>query len=741
MTARPPIAAALLAALLTPGAALAEVPAPAPVQNDGPNEVSGVVVTGLKGQGSFGPSVNALDKLPADPHDLSQSMTVVDTALMQSSGATSLADALRLVPGVTLGAAEGGQIGNNINLNGFTARTDIYLDGFRDRGQYYRDTFALKEVEVLMGPSSMLFGRGSTGGVIDQVSKTPMPKPFTEVTGAETTNGLGRATIDENQPFSAAAAGRIELMVQSGAPTTRTDVTLRDMGAAPSVAFGMGTDTQVLVTALLQHNRDAPDYGLPPLNGHPIPINRFYGFSDDRTIQDILATGVSVSHDVAKTVQVRNRVQLNTVDTDARETAPNAVGTVGPGGFSALSLTAISTLPLDTLWVRQQSHDRQIRDWSLFDQAELSTEVQTGPIAHTLLAGLELGHDDYRNQGFYRNGSCDGVALNPSTGTSGYVGCEPLIEPVFDASPTSAPSRRGNLAQGRADTQAVYVNDTLAIGKHFDVVAGVRLDDYAAQISNSLNLTNTPGATSLAAASQRTHYASVRTGAIYKPTSQQSYYVSYSTSFDPSLEQLTSTTGLTQPLPPETNKAYEAGGKWDLAHSLALSAAVFQITQYNARSQNADNTYTADGTVRVNGARIGASGRITRTWQVFGGWTWLDGRIVDAIAPGTLGKVPLNTPRQTATLWTTWEPVAHVETGAGVVYMSSRFANNADLTEVPAYARYDASVAWRHPRWDLRLNLFNLTDVRYFDALIASDGGRAVPGTGRTAMLSFIARP
>ena len=92
---------------------------------------------------------------------------------MQSQGATSLASALRNVPGLTIGAAEGGTIGNNINLNGFSARTDIYLDGMRDRGQYYRDTFALEQIEVLMGPSSMLFGRGSTGGVINQVLKKP----------------------------------------------------------------------------------------------------------------------------------------------------------------------------------------------------------------------------------------------------------------------------------------------------------------------------------------------------------------------------------------------------------------------------------------------------------------------------------------------------------------------------------------------------------------------------------------
>ncbi|MFP3533922.1 TonB-dependent receptor plug domain-containing protein, partial [Burkholderia sp. SIMBA_042] len=120
-------------------------------------------------------------KTPTALRDIPQSVTVINKALMESQGLTSFQDALRNAPGITIGGAEGGQIGNNINLRGFTAQNDIYLDGFRDRNQYYRDTFDLDSVEVLYGPSSMLFGRGSTGGVINQVSKKANLKPSAEV--------------------------------------------------------------------------------------------------------------------------------------------------------------------------------------------------------------------------------------------------------------------------------------------------------------------------------------------------------------------------------------------------------------------------------------------------------------------------------------------------------------------------------------------------------------------------------
>lgn len=719
------------------GLGLALAPAAAKAADDqGSTNLSDVTVTAARN--GYGAATNSLTKLPAQLKDIPQSVTVLNKALLDSEGATSLADALRNVPGITIGGAEGGQIGNNINLNGFTARTDIYLDGFRDRGQYYRDTFALDAVEVLMGPSSMLFGRGSTGGAINQVSKRPGPTAASEVTLSGTTNGLARGTADVNAPLSDRAALRIAVMGQGGAVSTRDHTTVNDYGIAPSYAFGLGQPTQVTVTGLVQHNNDRPDYGVPPLNGEPAPSGRdtIYGYSDDRTIQDITAVGIEARRRFASGLTLRDQLQFNGVTTNARETAPQGIGAIGQNGYVAASPAGTSSLPLSQLWVRLQSHDRIIHDTSLFDQFEASGEVSTGPLRHTLLAGIEIGHDEYKNQAYSRAGACDGVAQ-----AAGYVGCVPLLNPGYAASP-AAPEVAGNLAGGKADTEAAYLNDTIALTPQLKLVAGVRYDNYAATITNSINRSNTVGSTAFARLSQTVDFTSVRTGVIWQPTREQTYYVSYSTSFDPSLEQLTSTTGLSQPLPPETNAAYEAGGKWDvLADQLDLTAAAFQITQDNSRSQNSDNTYTANGTIRVRGVRLGIAGRLTSRWQVFGGYSHLDARIVDAIAAGTQGKVPANTPADTVTAWTTYAVTRQWEVGGGAVYLSQRYLNNTDLVRVPGYVRWDATLAYHQPRYDVRLNLFNLFDAHYYDSLIPSDGGRAVPGTGRTAMISLVYRP
>lgn len=744
MSRRTPIATALVALFAAPVATLAQqAPGTTSVQArpEPSTTLQEVVVKGAVSREDFNTPSTSLSKLPADLRDVPQSVTVVNKALMQSQGANSLVDALRNVPGITIGGAEGGQIGNNINLNGFSARTDVYLDGFRDRGQYYRDTFALEQVEVLMGPSSMLFGRGSTGGVINQVSKKPSLQAATEVSGSVTTNGLVRATADYNTPTGDTSAFRIAAMAQNGKPSTRDQMEVQDFGIAPSWKLGIGTPTEITLSALLQHNRDMVDYGLPNLNGHPVNVDRntYYGFKDDRTKQDIAALNATINHKFSPDLQLRNQTQYNYVNTDARQTSPNAVGTVSARGFTPLTAT---TLPLESLFVRQQSRDRHIIDYSIFNQTELTAKFHTGSVKHTLLVGAEVGHDGYNNQNYYRNGTCNGVPLVSGTTavTTGYVACEPLVNPGYTDSPSNVPTSTGNLQGGSANTIAAYVNDSIEFTRQWKAVAGLRYDRYLASITNSINSGNTRGNTALANAEQTVNFTSVRLGGIWQPTEAQSYYLSYGTSFNPSLEQLVGTVGQ-QSLDPEKNKSYELGGKWDLrGGDLSLTSAIFQITKENARSQIDSTTYALTGKIRVNGFRAGAAGRITNRWQVFAGYTYLDAEIVDGVGAGTQGMVPANTPRHTATLWSSYNLMPEWEVGGGGIYMSQRYANNTNTVQVGGFVRWDAMVAYHQPRYDVRLNLFNLFDKKYYDALVPSDGGRAVPGTGRTAMLSFTYR-
>ena len=672
----------------------------------------------------YNPAISTIGgAVPMALRDIPQSITVVNSALMQAQGATSLADALRNVPGITIGAAEGGNIGNNFNLRGFSARTDLYYDGMRDRGQYYRDVFSLEAVEVLKGPSSMLFGRGSTGGVINQVSKKPSLDSFGTASLTVGTQPSVRGTADFNQRLDATSAFRIAAMAQN-VDSTRDVMENQDYGVAPSLAFGLGTPTEVLLSVLLSHNHDMPDYGLPPANGRPAAVDRhnFYGNTDDRTIQDVGQFEARVTHRFNPTWKIVNQTQYARYRIDARESGPNNVGTLAGGVytmFPATNLGNTTPLPLADLYVGLGSHDRVITDDAIFNQTDLIAEFTTGPVSHLLLMGLELGRDTNRIDNSSRN-----IPGNPNN----YFRAVSLDDPAYLPG-ADLPSVTGNSVRADATTVAPYINDTMRFSKEWLAVAGLRYDSYDASLTNSIN--QPPSA------SQDVHFTSVRVGAMYQPTDVQSYYASYGTSFNPSIEQLTLTNGQ-QSLDPEKSQSYEVGAKWDpLDGNLSLTAAVFQVEKTNARAQISTGVYELIGKVRVRGAEIGVAGRITPRWQVFGGYTFLDAKIVQAATfDGTQGKVPANTPRNSATMWTTYDISREWQAGTGVAYMSDRYANNNNAVVVPSYFRWDAMVAYRLPRWEFQLNVQNIANRYNYDALIPSDRGRSVPAQDRTALLT-----
>lgn len=735
-----PLAAAVMAVFATPIYAQTTTPAtpavqvaqaatsaspasqPSASQPSESNTLPAVKVTGqVDNATDFQPDTSSVGaKVPTALRDIPQAVTVIPKAVLQSQAASSFSDALRNVPGITIGAAEGGQIGNNINLRGFSARTDIYLDGFRDRGQYYRDTFNLESIDVLYGPSSLYFGRGSTGGVINQVSKEPQLKKRADVSVQAGTHDRYRTTVDLDTPITDTSAFRINAFGQS-LGSSRDVMKNKDYGVAPEVKFGIGTPTEITLSALIQHNRDQPDYGVPPLNGHPAPVNRgtFYGYTDDRTIQDVQTFSARIKHRFNDDVTVRNQTQFSHYSTDARATNAAAVLTGPLSTSTALANGNFTNIDPSKLFVKLQGKDRNINDHSVYNSTDVEWKFNTGPVKHDLLAGVDLSHETYSNQTF--------TATSPGM-TSNTIGVVPLIDPPYTPRPANVKEVATNLAESSANGVGLYLNDTISLGEHWKVVGGVRWDRYEASIKNSINL---PGY-----ATQTNFFTSVRGGIIYQPADWQSYYVSYGTSFDPSLEALTLTNGQ-QNLPPEHNKSYEVGAKLDLlGGGLSVTQSLFNIEKTNARTANPDGSYTLDGDIRVRGYQLGLAGHITDKWQVFGGYTYMDGVILQAF-DGTQGKTPANTPRNTLTLWTTYAFTPHWEIGGGPTYMSSRYAANNNLVQVGGYTRWDAMAAYHAKRYDVQINVLNLTDKNYYDALIPSDGGRAVPGYGRTFLATL----
>ena len=659
--------------------------------------------------------------------DIPQTINVVNRDLMEAQGATSLADALRNVPGITIGGAEGGQIGNNINLRGFTARTDIYIDDFRDRGQYYRDVFDLEQIEVLQGPSSMLFGRGSTGGIINQQTKQAQLANFASVSGTVGSDGRARTTLDDNTKLSDTSAMRINVFAQQ-LETTRDVMQNKDFGVAPTVRLGIGEPTEITLSALLQHNADMPDYGTQSLNGKPIsaaPMT-FYGLSSDQTTQDIAMLNSVIKHTFNDTFVLRNQTQINHYSTTAQESAAHALSTSNTVA-GVITPPAFGNNNPANLWVELQSHDRNIVDNSIDNQTDLIAKFTTGSIAHELIVGTEFGRDTYSNQSISRTGS--GMP-------AGFIGFVSLLNPN-DTPPASVSTANGNLAQTSAQTVGVYVNDTLSLDEHWKIISGVRWDRFDAHITNSISLP--------AQATQDSSFTSLREGVIYQPTKNQSYYLAYGTSFNPLLEQMTLTNGQ-QNLPPTTTRSYEIGGKLDVLNEQAsFNFALFNQRQDHVYSLS-NGEYQASGNWLIKGATLSAVGHISENLQISSGYMHLDPKVIDTV-DGTAGSTPANTPKNSFNIWATYDIDRAWQLGGGAFYMSQRFVadsgitatlpqGNIDRVSVSPYTRWDATLAYHQPKYDLRLNLLNLTDKHYYDALIASDGGRAVPGITRTLLLT-----
>ena len=338
------------------------------------------------------------------------------------------------------------------------------------------------------------------------------------------------------------------------------------------------------------------------------------------------------------------------VNTSVRQTSGGFVGTLGSNcGFVQAAAgpnnTPYSGAPLNQLYVRQLSRDRNINDITLENQTEVEAKFHTGPIGHLLLMGLDLNYEQYTNKTYTRSGSCNGIPL-----VAGSVGCTPAGFTVGAGTPGNVAVDPGQLrlVAGLGSRRLFQRHDPghalaeagrrPALGRLFGAVRQLgQLGEHGRQHRGALPVPDR-------LLHQRPRRRDLRAD------KEQSYYVSYSTSFNPSLEQLTSTTG-SQSLPPENNEGYEAGVKYEFMNgNLSTNAAVFQITKNNARTANADGTFSPTGTVRVKGVRVGAAGRITPEWQVFAGYAYLDARIIQGITNiggvgNTTGMVPLNTPQ------------------------------------------------------------------------------------------------
>jgi len=625
------------------------------------------------------------------------------------------------VPGITLGAGEFSWQGNNPNLRGFSSRNDMFLDGMRDFGSYPRDPFNVESIEVLQGPSSAIFGRGSTGGVINQSSKRPSLDSLTAVSVNTGSDATLRGTADVARPlplWGDGAAFRINAVAHQADVAGRDIVQTQRYGFAPSLAFGLNGPTRVDVSYFHQTTDDIPDYGLPWFNGAPaaVPRQNFYGFDSDYLNTNADLFSVDVVHKHGDGLQVHGLVRDARYERESRLTEPLIPPAVPP------------TTPLDQITVTRNVFTGRSIEAMTQAQGDVTLRFATGAIEHALVTGLE----------FARESSAPWFGFG--VGVPGTNLLNPTPHEPFTATST-APRL---IADTDANSLGVYALDTLKLGDAWQVVAGVRWDRFA--VDYRADRFAVGGAPTGSEEIQRTdEEPSYRAAVVYKPRESGSVYLSWGTSFNPSAETLSFITsgralGINNAfLAPEENESFELGTKWDLLdNALALSTAVFRITKDNARVPDPNNPgfNMLAGEQRVDGVTVTVLGAIGR-WRLSGGYTHLDSEVVKSAAGAAPVGSPLaNAPDDTFTAWAARAISSRFEIGVGARYVSDQLAQNVPpIKAVESYWALDAMGKYRvSQRLTLKLNLTNLTDEYYLDQLHPF---HVVPGPGFTAMLAI----
>ncbi|MBR8653347.1 TonB-dependent siderophore receptor [Achromobacter sp. Marseille-Q0513] len=720
------IYAAVCGALAAPGLALAQ---------GATHELSPVHVSGQAVNDGYEANVASSPKMTAPLLDTPRSVTVITEQLMRDRAATSLMDVLRTAPGITFGAGEGGTpTGDRPFIRGYEASTDLMVDGMRDLGRFSHETFNIESVEILKGPSSAYSGRGSTGGSINLVSKSPKAETFAEASTGFGTDNNWRLTGDANVAFSDTAAFRLNVMKQGGDVPGRDHVKTDRWGAAPSIAWGLGTPTRVTLSYYHLQNDDTPDLGIPfknesrPGRVTPPRVDRdnYYGIvgRDYRKNQADMGT-LRIEHQFSDAATLRNSTRYSESRNEYVMTRPSFDNCAAPTG--SRPNPAYGKAPCSTeangLKISKALRTLNQTNRSFANQTDLFGEFAAGGLRHSYVAGVEFSREEITKRDGISSGGFDKTLLDDLY--------RPNPHQAYTGSLSWGPSYRA----AKTNTAAAYVFDTIKFSEQWETSVGLRYDRYRVESGG---------------AKRTDGLWNYQLGLVYKPAPNGSIYVSYGTSSNPSGETAGQSGGAdgaaggrltasTADLGPEKSRSIEIGTKWNVFDDrLSLTAALFETRKTDARSSDPlTGDITLAGSNRVRGIELGAAGSITPKWQVWAGYSYLDPKI-SSYRSGKedfSGKQMKFIARQSASLWTTYKFLPELTTGIGATYTGKRYVDDANVYQLPSYWRYDAMASYAfNKNFSLQLNLNNLTNETIYEASHVGLFSYVAPG--RSAMLT-----
>ena len=614
----------------------------------GAQTLPGVTIRADIEQGYSPSTSDSATKSSAPLRDIPQSVNVVPGQLLREQAARSMEDALRNVPGVAASHGDGQR--DQVVIRGFSALSDQFVDGVRDDALYFRDLSNIERVEVLKGPSAVLYGRGSSGGLINRITKKPK---FGEISGEVAlslgSHSLKRIDGDLNMALSEAAAFRLNV-AREDSGSYRDQQFVDRYSFAPSLALKLGSQTDLLLQYTKARDQRVTDFGIPALNGRPVdvPASTYYGSGnarrDDTSTSLVNSYTATLNRHFNDLLSVRNITRYYSYELDRYNTLPG--GTTDP--------VALTVGRNRSIVLRDES------GW--FNQTDFSYKNTLGSFKQEWLFGLELGQQKRRSESI--SGATDRVSLfHPGS----------LLPPAFTAVNYAADSAIANHTQ--QDILGVYLQDQITLAQNWKALVGVRYDEFKQA---------TRWDRKLSSLARTDRSFSPRAGLVWQPADAQSYYLSYSRSFQPSAEAfaLAANNAVNAP---EVTRNVEVGSKLDfLDGALSVTAALFNLERSNIKNTDPVNPSQQInvGKQRTNGLELAASGGLPGRWDVSAGYAYLDGRMVDSLARITSLQLPT--------------------------------VSVASLGKVPALA-----ASYKVGRYEMGLNLKNVSDKKY---IVSSHG-------------------
>ncbi|MGA8499523.1 MAG: TonB-dependent siderophore receptor [Xanthobacteraceae bacterium] len=698
----------------------------------------------------------ASPKFPEPIINTPRSITVITKDVLQDKDATSLKDVARTTAGVTLGTGEGGNaFGDRFFIRGFDARNDVFVDGIRDPAVNIRENFFTEQVEILKGPSATIDGRGTTGGAINIITKQATDRNFYNADATIASDSTRRITFDVNQVINPTLSVRVVGMAQDAGVAERNFTTDKRDGLGGAVKWTPTNDLTVSANFFHTYVWGLPDFGVPynnvlgaPVTSLGVPRDTYYGFVNrdfTRAQQDIGT--LNTEYRVSDAITLYNKFREEYALLDYIGTIPEQAATAAKpcGGVPGNVTSLPGTNPANwTVCLNPSSRYQNTN--VLADQAFATIKLASGPVNHTLITGAEISREKVSIDS-YANLTSEAIGGGSPTGS---VLTPVLIPPNF-ATFSSTPMVTGNPNVIPIDTKSVYALETANYQDYLIFTAGLRFDQYDISASKF-------GFSTISASSGMWNY---NLGLVYKPIPITSIYAAYGTGSEPVGSELDGTSAnygglnpsspINQIFSPIESRAVEVGNKWELVdRHLLVTGALFRTDVSNARElipagfPNA-GTVQAGAAYHVQGIDLGAAGKITDKWSIFGGIVLMQTRVDASAVPSNVGLPLAFVANQSFNVLTEYKIRDDLEVGGQATYRSKIYggtllAANAG-TVLPDYWRFDAFLKGKVTKnWQWKVFANNIFNKLYYDAFYQSAAPFVLVAPGRVVGMQLSAR-